>query len=145
MRKCGFGAFLISNRLIAFSTKNYVFLTIFSGSQLQRWDSSDQTYIIIDPVAFGGIDDAQLRAIHGNFRLDVFTHHHVIEIRDLLLALFGNQKTGKHPCGIRGIGEGRRVVPGYLNSLRFGIRSCGFAQLRKPAKMDSAFRSVTVV
>jgi hypothetical protein len=31
-----------------------------------------QTHVIIDPVAFGGIDDAQLRTIHGNFRLDAY-------------------------------------------------------------------------
>jgi hypothetical protein len=50
---------------------------------------------IIDPVAFRGIDYAQLRKIHGNFRLSVFPHHDIIEIRDLLLTLFGNQKTRK--------------------------------------------------
>jgi hypothetical protein len=47
-----------------------------------------QTHVIIGPIAFGRIDDAQLRTIHGNFRLDVFTHYYVIEIRDLLLPLF---------------------------------------------------------
>jgi hypothetical protein len=51
-----------------------------------------QTHVIIDPVAFGRIDDAEFRTIHGNFGLDVFTYHHITEIRDLLLTLFGNQK-----------------------------------------------------
>jgi len=42
---------------------------------------------------FGRIDDAQFRTIHGHFRLDAFAHDYVIEIRVLLLILFGNQNT----------------------------------------------------
>jgi hypothetical protein len=56
-----------------------------------------QTHVIIDPVAFER--DAQLRTIHGDLGFDVFAHHHVTEIRDLLLTLSGNQKTRKQPRG----------------------------------------------
>jgi hypothetical protein len=51
-----------------------------------------QTHVIIDPVAFGRIDDAQLRTIQANFELDVFTHYYVTEIRDLLLPSLETKK-----------------------------------------------------
>jgi hypothetical protein len=60
-----------------------------------------QTHVIIDPIAFGGIDHAQLRTIHGNFYARRLCAHHITEIRDLLLTLFGNQKTRQNENRVR--------------------------------------------